>query len=105
MEKFSKWMRAKTVMSIFRQARLHVAFDNNALSQATQTTFPFFCLRETQRRSSRHLRLGEQRIPNLAAVKSGPLGHHGVTRSESGALLTGMASEELRKNKFVSEAN
>ena len=60
------------VMSIFRHARLHVASGHGALSQATQTTFFFFDLRETQRRSSRHLRLGRQRIPNLAPVNEGP---------------------------------
>ena len=71
MKKFSEWMRAKKVMLILRHARLRVASGNGTLSQATKTTFFFFDLRETQRRSSRPLRLGEQRISNLAAVKSG----------------------------------
>ncbi len=34
--------------------------------------FFFFDLRETQWRSSRHLRLGKQRIPNLASVNEWP---------------------------------
>lgn len=41
------------------------------------------------------LRLGEQRIPERAPVKSGLKGHPEGTRSVSRALFTGIASEEL----------
>jgi len=43
------------------------------------------------------LRLGKQRIPILAPVKSGRRPSPEGTRSVSGALLTGIAREELQK--------
>jgi hypothetical protein len=47
---------------------------------------------------------GEQKIPRLAPVKSDQRSSPEVTRSEGGALFTGIASEELSVLFFIGAA-
>ena len=86
MEKVSEKKRAKVVLGILTK-RAYVLPPTTALCRKRRRPLFLFFLRETQRRSSRLLRLGKQRIPNLAPVMSGRRPSPEGTRSESGALL------------------
>ena len=75
-------------MVIFYQARLCVALGNDALSQATMTPLKEILVRKDAKASLKPLRLvsKEFRYSRQSRVAKG---HHGVTRSFSGALLYG----------------
>ncbi len=71
MEKVREKKRAKVVLGIHTK-RAYVLPLTTALCRKRWRLLFLFGLRETQRRSSRHLRLGKQRIPNLAPVNEWP---------------------------------
>jgi len=71
MEKFSEQRRAKKVMSIFKHARLHKLEKFVRLVASDADGFSFFLFERDAKAFFSPLRLGEQRIPNLASVKSG----------------------------------